>query len=66
MKQAVKVAAVAVALVTLVWLIEEVRLFGLVMIPTAIAAVLLVVYFDWRSKLIRESRAERHAPRKAA
>ena len=65
-KQAAKTTAVAVALITAVWLIEEVRLFGLVMIPTAVVAALLVVYFDWRAKLLSESVAERNAQRKAA
>lgn len=65
-KQAAKTTAVAVALITAVWLIEEVRLFGLVMVPIAIVAALLVVYFDWRAKLLSESVAERNAQRKAA
>ena len=51
--------------ITAVWLTEEVRLFGLVMLPTAIVAGLLVVYFDWRAKLLRRVRDQRHG-RKAA
>jgi hypothetical protein len=31
-------------------LTSEVRVFGLVMLPTAIVAGLLVVSFDWRAK----------------
>ena len=38
---------------TAIWLTEEVRVIGLVMLPTAIVAGLLVVYFDWRAKLLR-------------
>jgi uncharacterized membrane protein len=34
-----------------VWLTSEVRVFGLVLLPTAIVAGLLIVYFDWRAKL---------------
>jgi uncharacterized membrane protein len=34
-----------------VWLTGEVRVLGLVALPTAIVAALLVVYFDWREKL---------------
>lgn len=66
MTQATKTTAVAVALVTAVWLIEEVRLFGVVMIPIAIVAALLVVYFDWRAKVSSELFAERNEQRKAA
>ena len=39
--------------VTAVWLTEEVRVFGLVILPTGIVGSLLVVYFDWRAKLRR-------------
>lgn len=50
---------------TAVWLTGEVRAFGLVALPTAIVASVLVVYFDWRQKLLRRMlRAEdqrRHA-----
>ena len=49
-----------------VWLTGEVRVFGLVMLPTAIVAGLLVVYFDWRAKLRRRVLAERDTYRKAA
>ena len=41
-----------------VWLTEEVRVFGLVMMPTAIVASLLVLYFDWRARLMRGVTAE--------
>ena len=50
----------------MVWLTSEVRVFGLVMLPTAIVAALLVVYFDWRAKLRRRVLAERDVYRKAA
>jgi len=52
--------------ITAVWLTSEVREFGLVMLPTAIVAGLLVVYFDWRAKLRRRVLAERDTYRKAA
>jgi hypothetical protein len=44
---------------TAVWLIEKVRVVGLVTLPTAIVASLLVLYFDWRAKLQRRILAER-------
>jgi hypothetical protein len=40
-------------------LTEEVRVFGLVILPTAIVASLLVLYFDWRATLQRRILAER-------
>ena len=52
--------------ITAVWLTSEVRVFGLVILPTAIVAALLVVYFDWRAKLRRRVLGERDAHRKAA
>jgi len=52
--------------ITAVWLTSEVRVFGLVMLPIAIVAGLLVVYFDWRAKLRRRILAERDTYRKAA
>jgi hypothetical protein len=36
------------------------------MLPTAIVAGLLVVYFDWRAKLLNQLRDERNEHRKAA
>jgi hypothetical protein len=36
---------------TAVWLTEEVRVVGLIALPTAIVASLLVLYFDWRARL---------------
>jgi hypothetical protein len=47
----ISILVVLAAGVTAVWLTSEVRVFGLVMLPTAIVAGLLVVYFDWRAKL---------------
>ena len=49
---------VLIAGATAVWLTGEVRVFGLVGLPTAIVAGLLVVYFDWREKLLRRMLAE--------
>jgi hypothetical protein len=45
--------------ITAAWLTSEVRAFGLVMLPTAIMAGLLVVHFDWRARLCRRVLAER-------
>jgi hypothetical protein len=47
--------------VTAVWLTEEVRVIGLIALPTAIVASLLVLYFDWRARLQRRILAERNA-----
>jgi hypothetical protein len=45
--------------ITAVWLTEEVRVIGLVILPTGVVASLLVLYFDWRAKLQRRILAER-------
>lgn len=52
--------------ITAVWLTAEVRVFGLVILPTAIVAGLQVVYFEWRAKLRRRVLGERDTYRKAA
>jgi predicted ABC-type sugar transport system permease subunit len=52
--------------ITAVWLTEGVRVIGLVIVSTAIVAGLLVVYFDWRARLLSGIRDERHGSRKAA
>ena len=62
----VSIWLVMAAGITAVWLTEEVRVFGLVMLPTAIVAGLLVVYFEWRAKLLNGIRDQRHEDRKAA
>jgi hypothetical protein len=49
-----------------VWLTSEVRVFGLVALPPAIVAGLLVVYFDWREKLRNRILADRDDHKKAA
>lgn len=71
MKKATKSESVAIVLAfislfvvmiagsTAVWLTSEVRVFGLVVLPTAIVAGLLVVYFDWREKLRDRIMADR-------
>ena len=48
------------------WPIDDARAFGLAIVPTAIVAGLLVVYFDWRSRLTRRIRGEHHEYRNAA
>lgn len=72
MKKVSKAAVVAVVLfvvslavvvtvgIIAVWLTEEVRVLALVILPTAIVASLLVVYFDWRARLLNRIRDERH------
>ena len=52
----VSVWVVLAAGLTAVWLTEGVRVVGLVMLPTAIVASLLVLYFDWRGRLMRRAR----------
>jgi hypothetical protein len=49
-----------------VWLTGAVRVFGLVALPTAIVASLLVVYFAWREKLLRRMLDEPKDYRNAA
>ena len=51
---------------TAVWLTSEVRVFGLVMLPTAVVGGLLVVYFEWRAKLRDRILAEGDDHKKAA
>jgi len=51
---------------TAVWLTSEVWVFGLVVLPTAIVAGLLVVYFDWRAKLRDRILADRDDHKKTA
>jgi uncharacterized membrane protein len=55
----VSIWIVLAAGITAVWLTDEVRVVGLVILPAAIVACLLVAYFDWRSKLRRQVGAER-------
>jgi hypothetical protein len=62
----VSIWVVLAAGVTAVWLTEEVRVVGLVTLPTAIVASLLVLYFDWRAKLQRRILAERDGRRDLA
>jgi hypothetical protein len=52
--------------ITAVWLTSEVRVFGLVVLPTAIVASLLVVYFDWRTNLRDRMLTQREDDRQAA
>ena len=56
--------------ITAVWLTEEVRSFGRAMLPAAIVAAVLVLYVDWRARLLRRIRGgrntERRRQRKAA
>ena len=49
-----------------VWLTDEVRVFGLVILPTGTVAALLVVYFAWRDNLRRRALDERAGHRTAA
>ncbi len=64
-----RIVAVALAFVSIwvvlgaaaaaMWLTEEARVVGLVTVPAAIVAGLLVLYFDWRARVLRPIRAER-------
>jgi hypothetical protein len=49
-----------------VWLTGEVRVFGLVLLATAIVGVGLVGYFNWRANLRRRTLAETDDERRAA
>jgi hypothetical protein len=39
---------------TAVWLTEEIRVLSLVILPSTVVATLLVLYFEWRGKLLRQ------------
>jgi len=62
----VSIWVVLAAGITAVWLTEDLRVVGLVILPTAIVGALLVVYFDWRAQLRRQVGAERDRQRTAA
>jgi hypothetical protein len=62
----ISIFVVLTAGATAVWLTSEVSVLGLVMLPTAIVAGLLVVYFDWRAKLRNRILANRDDHREAA
>lgn len=49
-----------------VWLTEEVRVFGLVLLPTGIVTALLVLYFDWRTRMRLRVLSDSEEPRRAA
>jgi hypothetical protein len=55
----VSIWVVMAAGVAAAWVTEDVRAVGLLTVPTAIVAFLLVLYFDWRAKLERRTLAER-------
>ena len=58
----VSIWVVIAAGITAIWLTQEVRVVGLVMVPAAIVAALLVLYFDWREKLRQRIAGERDKP----
>jgi len=62
----VSIWVVMAAGITAVWLTEEIRVFGLVILPTVVVAGLLVVYFGWRTQLLSRLRDDRHDHREAA
>ena len=62
----ISIWVVVAARITVVWLTEALRVIGLVMLPTAIVAGLLVVYFEWRTKLLNGFRDGGHEHRRAA
>jgi hypothetical protein len=51
----VSIFVVSTTSITAMWLTDEVRLFGLVFLPTGIVAALLVLYCDWRARTRRHS-----------
>ena len=61
----VSIWVVLAAGITAVWLTEEVRVVGLVILPTGVVAGLLVVYFAWRDNLRRRALSERDGHRTA-
>jgi uncharacterized membrane protein len=46
--------------ITAVWLTEELKAIGLVVLPIGIVTGLLVVYFEWRTRLLNQFRDGRH------
>jgi hypothetical protein len=62
----VSIFVVVTAGITAVWWTEEVRMLALVLLPAAIVAALLVLYFDWRARVRRHILAERKEQRNAA
>jgi hypothetical protein len=58
----VSIWVVIAAGITAVWLTQEVRVAGLVMVPAAVVAALLVLYFDWRERLRQRIAGERDEP----
>ena len=62
----IRVFVVLTAGAAAVWLTSEGRVFGLVMLPTAIVAGLLVLYFDWRARLFSQILVNRDDHREAA
>ena len=61
----VSVWVVMAAGATAVWLTSQIRVFGLVLLPTAIVASLLILYFDWRTRMFRRIRHDRDEDRRA-
>ena len=57
------VGAVLAASLTDAGSTEELRAVGLVLLPLAMLGSLLVLYFDWRRRLMREVRAEHDSRR---
>lgn len=62
----VSILAVMASSTAAAWLSEGPRALGLVMLWTAVAASLLVLYFDWRAKLRRHVPGERGDNKTAA
>jgi hypothetical protein len=42
-----------------VWLTDEVRVIGMVILPAILVGALLVLYFDWRTAMLRRILAGR-------
>ena len=46
------------------WVTEELRVFRLVMLSTTIFAAVLVVYFEWRARLLDRIRCQRNSTKR--
>jgi hypothetical protein len=50
----VGLSVVMASALTAVWLTDEIRVLSLVILPSTVVATLLVLYFEWRSTLLRQ------------
>jgi hypothetical protein len=62
----ISIFVLTTAAATAVWLTSEVRVFGLVLLPTVVVAGLLIAYFAWRATPGDRIQAGRDDHREAA